>query len=87
MSQAVLQYELAVKLAGPADLSIRQLAKAIFGRPEIDTGGPTYFDVLPPILKCDTKSYEDLMTIFRHIRHHTLAGSMIDIMWGDEGLV
>ena len=79
VSQAVLQHE----LAGPAYLSIRQLAEAIFGRPEIDTGGPTYFDVLPPILKCDTKSYEDLMKIFRHIRHHALAGSMIDILWGD----
>ena len=59
-----------------AQLTLRQIAHAMFARPTIQNGGATYFDVLQALMKTDTKSYEDLIRIFSHIE-----GVHIEASW------
>ena len=47
------------QVAQPAALSIRQVASALYGRPAIDPGGASEFDILEPLMQTDTKSYQD----------------------------
>ena len=55
------------QVAQPAALSIRQVASALYGRPAIDPGGASEFDILEPLMQTDTKSYQDFAKIVRHL--------------------
>lgn len=67
-------------------LTLRQIANAIFARPNINTGGATYFDVLRPLMKTDTKSYEDMIKIFSHLHARSGPASVCEVVWGDGQL-
>ena len=65
-------------------LQFRQIADALFGRPSVDPGGPTHFDVLPPLMRTDTKSYEDMARIFGHLHAHNGGPDVdVEVVWGD----
>ena len=66
-----------------ADLSLRQLAEALFGRRPVDPGGPSEFDILPPLMRCDTKSYEDGTKIMRHLCDHSSTSTVVNLAYGD----
>ena len=51
-------------------LTLRQIGNALFGRPAIQNGGPTHFDVLPVLSNTDTKSYEDWHRTCCHLNAH-----------------
>ena len=51
------------KAAQPASLTLREIIDSLFGFPETDPRGPTLLTILPPLLNCDTKSYDDLVRI------------------------
>lgn len=42
----------------------------MYGRPDIQNGGPTHFDVLPVLPSTDTKSYEDYHRTNGHLSSH-----------------
>ena len=48
---------------GLADLTLRMLASAVYGRPNVDPGGPYEFEILDPLMRTDTKSYDDFVKI------------------------
>ena len=48
------------------DLELALIARGLLGRPDFDPNGPTYFDVLPPLLRTDTKKHEDIHKIMAH---------------------
>ena len=63
----------------PSDISLKQIADGIFGRPDTDPRGPTPIKITPPCLKTDTKSYDDMMRIVSHIMRF-LAGTVSNIL-------
>lgn len=78
----------AVKDSMPAGMSvsaltIRQIATAIFGRPNVDPGGASEFEILDPLMNTDTKSYEDLSKIAHHLSSRSPAGTEVEICIGD----
>lgn len=67
----------------PADLSIRQVASALFGRPLIDPGGASEFDILESLMQTDTKSYDDFMKIMRFLSAHSSPSTVVELFAGD----
>lgn len=65
------------------DLSVRQIAHALFGRGRVDPGGPSEFDVLEALERTDTKSYEDFLRIASHLDSHSRPTSVVNVVWGD----
>ena len=53
-------------------LSLRQIADAIYGRPPTDPGSSSDFDILEPLMDTDTKSYNDFKNICRFASWVTL---------------
>ena len=43
----------------PALLTLSEIAHALYGRRAVDPGGPSEFEILEPLTRCDTKSYAD----------------------------
>ena len=48
----------------PSALTLRGIIDGVFGRPPTNPRGPTPLDINPPLLNCDTKSYQDLLKIY-----------------------
>jgi hypothetical protein len=46
-------------ITDPRLLSVAKIARSQAGRPQVDPGGRTYYEVLKPKLDCDTKSHAD----------------------------
>jgi hypothetical protein len=67
----------------PDSLSLYEIADGLFGRPNIDPGGPSEFDILQPLMKCDTKSYDDLVRIFEHLATQQPPDNVVSIFVGD----
>ena len=67
----------------PAALSIRQVASALFGRPNVDPGGASEFDILEPLMQTDTKSYDDFTKITRYLSSHSAPSTVVDVFVGD----
>ena len=67
----------------PQQLSLSQIASALFGRPDIDPGGPSEFDILEALMETDTKSYDDFVKIFSHLSMHASPSSVVSIFAGD----
>jgi hypothetical protein len=65
------------------DLTLRQIAHALFGRPNIDPGGASDFDILDPLARTDTKSYDDFVRITEHLRRFSDPRCIIEIFCGD----
>ena len=65
-----------------AELSLRQIATALFGRPDVLTGS-SHFDILEPLPRTDTKSYDDFIKITAHLRSHSGPWAVVDIFCGD----
>ena len=66
-----------------AALSIRQVASALYGRPNIDPGGASEFDILEPLMQTDTKSYEDFKKIMQHLSSHSAPSTVVNTFAGD----
>lgn len=69
--------------AGPAQLTLREIAHGLFGRGKSDPGGPTEFDVLEPLEDTNTMSYEDFVRITEHLSKHTSADTVVKLLWAD----
>ena len=67
----------------PAGLTLRQIATALYGRPNIDPGGPSEFEILEPLMRTDTNSYDDFVKITHHLSSHSGAECVVDIFCGD----
>ena len=67
----------------PANLTLRMIATALYGRPNIDPGGPSEFEILEPLMRTDTKSYDDFVKITQHLSSHSGAACVVDIFCGD----
>ena len=50
------------------ELDLALIARSQVGRPDVIAASPTYFELLKPLLNCDTKSHADLIKILEHIR-------------------
>ena len=48
----------------PSQLGLSTLATALFGRRAVNTGGPSEFDILEPLMNTNTMSHVDAMKIF-----------------------
>ena len=71
-----------VSNSDPSSLSLRMIILGVFGRPATIPRGPTPLDILPPLLDCDTKSYQDLLKIYAHcVRYATCA--LFIALYGD----
>ena len=67
-------------------LTMREVAEALFGRPIVQNGGPTYFLVNEPLMKTDTKSYEDMYKLLSHLRNLSGSEVAVEIVHGDGQL-
>lgn len=67
----------------PALLSLSEIARALYGRRAVDPGGPSEFDILEALMKCDTKSYADGVKILNHLGSHSPPSTVVDVAWGD----
>ena len=67
----------------PALLTLSEIAYAMFGRRAVDTGGPSEFEILEPLMRCDTKSYADGVKILNHLGSQSAASTVVDVAWGD----
>ena len=67
----------------PASLTLKQIAQVLFGRCQIDPGGPSEFEILEPLMRCDTKSYQDGIKILRWLCSHSPSSVVVDIALGD----
>ena len=52
----------------PVSLSRAEILDALVGRAMVDPGGPTYFNILPTLRECDTKSYADGYRSWEHFQ-------------------
>ena len=68
---------------GLPDLTLRMLASAVYGRPNVDPGGPSEFEILDPLMRTDTKSYDDFVKISAHLSARSWSGCVVDIFCGD----
>lgn len=64
-------------------LSLPEIAYALYGRRAVDPGGPSEFEILEPLMRCDTKSYADGVSILSHLGRHSSASTVVDVAWGD----
>ena len=64
-------------------LTLRQIGNALFGRPAVQNGGPTHFDVLPVLPKTDTKSYEDWHRTCGHLNAHCESSVKVKLVHTD----
>ena len=67
----------------PADLSLRSLAEALYGRPNVDPVGPSEFEILEPLMRTDTKSYDDFVKITHHLSSYSSPDGVVDVFCGD----
>ncbi len=75
---------LAARLGLPVELlSLRQIADAMYGRPRVDPGGASEFDILEPLLNTDTKSYDDFIKITAHLEKYVSVDTIVRIFYGD----
>ena len=68
---------------GLPDLTLRMLASAVYGRPNVDPGGPSEFEILDPLMRTDTKSYDDFVKISAHLSARSWSECVVDIFCGD----
>ena len=52
------------------ELTLGMIARAMWGRPNVDPGGPSYVSLLPVLLDTDTKSNADIIKINAHLEEH-----------------
>jgi hypothetical protein len=65
-------------------LPLGSIMHALLARPDIDPGGPTFFDWLPPLKRCDTKSHQDMRRIIAHGWEHCgLPSPAVQVLYGD----
>jgi hypothetical protein len=64
-------------------LGLKTIATALYGRPNVDPGGPSAIQILDPLLNCDTKSHEDWRKLSRHLSQHSEPETVVDIFAGD----
>ena len=69
-------------VGGVEGLSLRAIATALYGRPNIATGSSD-FDILEPLPRTDTKSYDDFIKITAHLSAHSGPHGVVDIFCGD----
>jgi hypothetical protein len=67
----------------PASLTLADVAHALFGRGNVDPGGPSHFDILEPLMECDTKSYDDFVKIFAYLGSQCDPSTIVRIFAGD----
>ena len=67
----------------PALLTLSEIAYALFGRRAVDPGGPSEFEILEALMRCDTKSYADGVKILNHLGSQSAASTVVDVAWGD----
>jgi hypothetical protein len=67
----------------PALLTLSEIAYAMFGRRAVDPGGPSEFEILEPLMRCDTKSYADGVKILNHLGSQSATSTVVDVAWGD----
>ena len=67
----------------PAQLSLRVLAVALYGRGTADPGGPTVFDILEALERTNTMSYEDFQRISAHVLKHDAPEGKVTVVWLD----
>lgn len=65
-----------VQCGGVGKLTLPQIARALFGRENVDPGGRTPMRVLPLILNCDTKSHNDNDRIWSHLESEVCISSL-----------
>ena len=84
-SDALLSVQMvcAREMCSPPSLTLPQIANALFGRRQIYPGGPSFFDILEPLMQCDTKSYSDGIKILRHLFAHSPRTTVVDVALGD----
>ena len=84
-ADALLSVQQAAAQAGTAvnQMSLRTLGKALFARRAVDPGGPSEFDILEPIMKCNTMSYADSLKIAAHLTSHSGPQRIVDVALGD----
>lgn len=74
----------AVAAGKPAEsLSLREIGQALFGRRNVDPGGPSEFDILEPLMQCNTMSYKDSIKIEAHLAQRSGPTRIIDVAIGD----
>ena len=72
----------------PSHLTLRQIADALYGRPNTDPGGPTAFKILEALMQTNTMSYEDFSKIATHMHKHTPASGKVEIAYFDgQGVI
>ena len=64
-------------IAEVRNLDVAKIGRSQFGRPNIDEGQPTWFELLPPLLDCDTKSHTDTIRTLEHIEAHLDPGNLV----------
>ena len=69
-----------------AQLTLRELADALFGRPNMQNGGPTFFLVNEPLMRTDTKSYADMYKILGFLRELDGDEVQVEVVHGDGQL-
>ena len=82
-ADALASVQAAVGARRPDSLSLREVADALFGRRSVDPGGPSEFDILEALMRCDTKSYEDATKILYHLSGYSHSSAVVDIAYGD----
>ena len=64
-------------------LTLREIGKGLYGRPVMQNGGPTHFEMLPVLPKTDTKSYEDWHRTAGHLDAHCEPDVHVKLAWTD----
>ena len=67
----------------PTLLTLSEIAHALYARRPVDPGGPSEFNILEALMRCDTKSYADGVKILRHMGSHSSPSTVVDVAWGD----
>ena len=63
-----------IGVTSPTELSIAKIARSQCGRPYTEQTSRSEFDLLPPLLDCDTKSHSDLIRINENCEKYADAG-------------
>ena len=64
-------------------LTLREIGEGLYGRPVVQNGGPTHFEMLPVLAKTDTKSYEDWHRTAGHLDDHCEPDVHVKLAWTD----
>ena len=67
----------------PCELGLEDIATALYGRPDVDPGGPSEFEILTPLMDTDTKSYDDFIKITQHCGSTSGDECAVNIFCGD----